>query len=111
MMPPRISTRRKISTVSFSLAPGSQCINFLREARATNLRARMKLAAAFAKTVLWLSVRHIAAFGNAVLEIIPLRLCIGSAARPLRRVGLDRHRRYLLHYPASKPKFAGAASS
>src|SRR5262249_58839272 len=44
------------------------------------------------------SVRHIAAFGNAVLEIIPLRLCIGpsSAARPLRRVGLDRQRATLL---------------
>ena len=39
----------------------------------------------------WL-IRHIAAFGNAVLEIIPLRLCIGSPSRPLRRVGLDRQR-------------------
>jgi CBS domain-containing protein len=51
MMPPRISTRRKTSTVSFSLAPGSQCINFLREARATNLRARMKLAAALGQAM------------------------------------------------------------
>ena len=44
------------------------------------------------------SVRHIAAFGNAVLEIIPLRLRIGpsSAARPLIRVGLDRQRATLL---------------
>src|SRR5215813_14860499 len=44
------------------------------------------------------SVRHIAAFGNAVLEIIPLRLCVGpsSAARPLSRVGLDRQRATLL---------------
>lgn len=33
---------------------------------------------------------------NAVLEIIPLRLCIGSAPRPLRRVGLDRQRATLL---------------
>src|SRR5262249_22145633 len=39
----------------------------------------------------WL-IRHIAAFGNAVLEIIPLRLCIGFPSRPLRRVGLDRQR-------------------
>src|SRR5262249_57413694 len=41
---------------------------------------------------------YIAAFGNAVLEIIPLRLCIGpsSAARPLRPVGLDRQRATLL---------------
>src|SRR5499433_1054733 len=44
------------------------------------------------------SVRHIAAFGNAVLEIIPLRLCIGPifAAHRLRRVGLDRQRATLL---------------
>jgi len=44
------------------------------------------------------SVRHIAAFGNAVLEIIPLRRCIGPncAARPLSRVGLDRQRATLL---------------
>src|SRR5262245_31426236 len=44
------------------------------------------------------SVRHIAAFGNAVLEIIPLRLCIGPifAARRFRRVGLDRQRATLL---------------
>src|SRR5262249_59290132 len=41
---------------------------------------------------MWLS----AAFGNAVLEIIPLRLCIGSPSRPLRRVGLDRQRATLL---------------
>src|SRR5262249_26306562 len=37
---------------------------------------------------MWLS----AAFGNAVLEIIPLRLCIGFPSRPLRRKGLDRQR-------------------
>src|SRR5262245_49890775 len=44
------------------------------------------------------SVRHIAAFGNAVLEITPLRLCIGSifTTRWLRRVGLDRQRATLL---------------
>jgi hypothetical protein len=44
------------------------------------------------------SLRHIAAFGNAVLKIIPLRLCIGPifAARRLRRVGLDRQRATLL---------------
>jgi hypothetical protein len=44
------------------------------------------------------SVRHIAAFGNAVLEKISLRLCIGSifAARGFRRVGLDRQRATLL---------------
>jgi len=41
------------------------------------------------------SLRHIAAFGNAVLEIIPLRLCIGPA-RWLVRVGLDRQRATLL---------------
>jgi len=38
------------------------------------------------------SVRHIAAFGNAVLEMIPLRLCIGFPSRLLRRKGLDRQR-------------------
>src|SRR5262249_34779461 len=44
------------------------------------------------------SLRYIAAFGNAVLEIIPLRLCIGPifAPRWLRRVGLDRQRATLL---------------
>src|SRR5215467_12315983 len=41
------------------------------------------------------SLRHIAAFGNAVLEIIPLRLCIGPP-RWLVRVGLDRQRATLL---------------
>src|SRR5215469_15475246 len=42
---------------------------------------------------MWLSPAY-AAFGKAVLEIIPLRLCIGpsSAARPLSWVGLDRQR-------------------
>src|SRR5262249_59303180 len=44
------------------------------------------------------SVRHIAAFGNAVLEIIPLRLCICPifASHRLRPVGLDRQRSSLL---------------
>jgi hypothetical protein len=42
----------------------------------------------------WL-IRHVAAFGNAVLEIIPLRLCIGPP-RWLVRVGLDRQRATLL---------------
>lgn len=43
----------------------------------------------------WL-IRHVAAFGNAVLEIIPLRLRIGLAARPLCRVGLYRQLATLL---------------